>query len=595
MSEAIPVSQPLRTFFSVYRWEIAICLCALLVFLPLLSLSEVFQVSEAREAVVVRTMLETGNYTLPLRHDQLVPSKPILFHWVSALLAKLIGEYSVFVTRLPSALSGIAMLLVLFGTLRRVADVRVAAIAVGILSSSYGFFRLSSDARVDMLFSSLVVAAICYWIVAAQREYCEGKSLRLLSGRDYRVVAFLSGLAVLTKGPLGLVLPGLVLLACLYRLEGGRACLSVFRIDWLVALAVALPWYLLATLSGKDSFFARQIVFENFSRFFGESGIARKPPWFYIGHIFSQAAPWSCIAFFVLLYLIGTRRLQSLVEKFSPLSRERRFAYASFLAWFVSVFIFISLSSGKRRAYLLPVLPAFSALLALAVVDCWDRFEFFRIHIFRGFSRKSIRIFVPLVWTGLLLALAVLVFRLEFLTELFGDSCPNCEVTFRSIVSVINSAPLALVALSVVLNIGFFAFWFLGIRRRSLQFLLLACASGMQFVFWVVVNASLSTKATTHSYKDFAQTLSTQYHGDAVFVKTANDESYESLFYYFPRLFLLHNPKRPLFPEQRYVTRVQYLQKMFGQEKWKNHVDVFLEGGRDVDEDGEELVLFKLR
>jgi 4-amino-4-deoxy-L-arabinose transferase-like glycosyltransferase len=586
---------PVSSFLSSYRWELGLFVFGLAVYLPLLSLSEVFQVSEAREAVVVRTMLESGNYTLPLRHDELVPSKPILFHWLSALLAKLIGVYNVFVMRLPSALAAIATVIVVFKMARRIADVRIAAMTIGVMTTCYGFFRLASDARVDMLFSCFVVSAICYWLVCAHREFCDGRTLCLIPGRDYRIVALLSGFAVLTKGPLGLVLPGLVLLACVWSLEGRRACLSVFRIDWLIAIAVALPWYVLATLSGKDSFLARQIVFENFSRFFGESGIARKPIWFYLEHIFTQAAPWSFFAVLIFLYLLFSRRLSSVVQGFKPLSRERRFAYACFLAWFVSVFILISLSSGKRRSYLLPTLPAFAGLLALVIVDVWDRFDVFRISITQNISRLGIRISVPLCWALLLATLGLIVFYIDNIVRMFAGYCLACEVTLASVQSVILSGLVPIVLLSLSLNFAFFYLWQLGVRRRNPQYLVAAFVCGLQFVFWVVVNVALSTKAATHSYKDFASELARHYQEEPVFVKRQKDESYESLFFYYPRLFLLHNPKRPLFPERNYVTRVNYLEAIYAPVDWADNVDVLLRGGRDVDEEGEELVLFRLR
>jgi 4-amino-4-deoxy-L-arabinose transferase-like glycosyltransferase len=540
-------------------------------------------------------MLESGNYTLPLRHDELVPSKPIMFHWISAFLAKLLGVYSVFVMRLPSALAAITMVVVVFSTTKRIADTRVAALTVGILTTCYGFFRLASDARVDMVFTCFVVSAICYWLVCAHREFRDGRSLRLMSGRDYRYVALLAGLAVLTKGPLGLVLPGLVLLASVWCLEGRRGCISVFRIDWLVAIAVALPWYVLATLSGKDSFLARQIVFENFSRFFGESGIARKPIWFYFQHIFTQAAPWSFFAVMVLVYLLFSRRLASVVNGFKPLPKERRFMSACFFAWFISIFVLISLSSGKRRAYLLPLLPAFSGLLALLMVDAWDRFDTFRIDVVRSITRVGPRVIIPLCWVSMLIALSLLVVRVDYLADMLGEACSACKVTLSSIKSVLLAGLIPILLLSLFLNLAFFYLWFLGIRLRSPHYMLAAFVCGLQFVFWVVVNVSLSTKAATHSYKDFSTELAKHYEEEPVFVKTQKDESYESLFFYYPRLFLLHNPKRPLFPDRRYVTRVSYLEEMFAPRHWEDHVDVLLQGGRAVDEENEKLVLFKLK
>ena len=70
--------------------------------LTFLGAGEIYQVSEGREGVVVDELLRTGEVILPLRHGSIVPSKPMLNHWVSAAAAWLHGTSDEFSLRLPS-------------------------------------------------------------------------------------------------------------------------------------------------------------------------------------------------------------------------------------------------------------------------------------------------------------------------------------------------------------------------------------------------------------------------------------------------------------------------------------------------------------
>src|SRR5512139_4037316 len=60
---------------------------------------------EAREAVLVQAMRAEGNYVLPLRNGDEIPSKPPLFHWLAAAAAALGGGVSELSTRAPSVAS----------------------------------------------------------------------------------------------------------------------------------------------------------------------------------------------------------------------------------------------------------------------------------------------------------------------------------------------------------------------------------------------------------------------------------------------------------------------------------------------------------
>jgi len=133
----------------------------------------------------------------------------------------------------------------------------------------------------------------------------------------------------------------------LYRLCSHRGVI--------LTVLVALSWYVLALVEGGEEFFNRQIMHENLGRFFisGEGGSGhQKPFYYYIPYLFSEGLPWSLFFPFMV------------VEWF----KGRRFADEGFLflaVWTVVVFVFFSLSAGKRAPYILPLYPPLSLLVAL--------------------------------------------------------------------------------------------------------------------------------------------------------------------------------------------------------------------------------------
>src|SRR5216117_2973334 len=93
----------------------AAALVALAVVLAALPIgSDVYEGGEAREGLVVREMLDTGDWILPLWNGSVVPSKPPLFHWLVASSARLTGgQVTVRTLRAPSVvLAGVVVVVV---------------------------------------------------------------------------------------------------------------------------------------------------------------------------------------------------------------------------------------------------------------------------------------------------------------------------------------------------------------------------------------------------------------------------------------------------------------------------------------------------
>jgi 4-amino-4-deoxy-L-arabinose transferase-like glycosyltransferase len=326
--------------------------------LPLLGIVAVWGSSEAREIHVVTSIIQNRNWILPLR-DGIVPSKPIGFHWIAACLSLIVGKTSPALVRLISLLAGFFLVLIAsifaYGiSSRPQAERRTAAFCAGVVTlSSYLWLRMAVDARVDMLFAAWVSAAIC----AGCAAFGFGKVAR----EDNHLMLYPFWIccigAVLTKGPLGLALPVIMVGAVSFVTRGLRRTLRLFLTPhpgWMLFASSVLGWYLLAIQEGGQSFLWRQLLFENLERITGNERMNSEPFWYYVPEFFRVFAPWS---FIVLGLLVWTWWEESRTIRVPTIRNPES---SGFFMMFFGI-AFFSLISGKRSSYLLPLLPVFAA------------------------------------------------------------------------------------------------------------------------------------------------------------------------------------------------------------------------------------------
>jgi 4-amino-4-deoxy-L-arabinose transferase-like glycosyltransferase len=161
----------------------------------------------------------------------------------------------------------------------------------------------------------------------------------------------LVGLGTLAKGPLGILLPGLVIAIFLVLKKRWDLIVKfAFHPGVVLALIVIIGWYGLAITRGGEGFVDRQLLSENVNRFFGGSGHSH-PVYYYLGYLFTLALPWGLFLPFLFwdCFKKGWRD-----------DDDRLFP----VVWFAVMFVFFSFADGKRPVYLLPVYPALALLLA---------------------------------------------------------------------------------------------------------------------------------------------------------------------------------------------------------------------------------------
>ncbi len=299
---------------------------------------------EARYAQAAREILRTNDpITL---HINGVPwfVHPPLYMWLAAVTGWALG-FSEFSARLWSAVFGVVGVLGTYLLGRMLFGVRTAALGAIILMTTFQYFVQAHLAIFDVVLVAFMLLAF-YSILRSLRE----------SNPRLAVWAFVwAGLGTLTKGPIGLLLPGLVVAAFL----GVRGELHRWReIPWHAALGVytgiALPWYLLETIRHGWPFIQAVIGYYTITRFVGvvenQSG-----PWWYYGPVLALGAfPWS--AFLVAMIADHLRRVH---EDGSALV----------LLWCGITLVFYSIAGTKLPNYILPVYP----LAALGIAATWDR------------------------------------------------------------------------------------------------------------------------------------------------------------------------------------------------------------------------------
>lgn len=292
-------------------------------------------------AEIGRAMFVSGDWTIPRRNGEIFLNYGPLFFWAGTLASHLLGGFSEFAFRLPNAFAAIAIVVTTSLVGSRWFGLRAGLWAGLLLLASWEFTWQAIGSRVDMLFALFIGLGIFSYASGAGSE----------SRWTPRVVGFaLLGLAILVKGPLGLLLPGLVLTLWHAGRREWRALLELAPLA-VVAIAVALPWYAASAMSLGTETVIDEFVAQNFGRFGSGARGHDRPPYYYLERIWLDITLWAVLLPFALWWIFKRE-----------VWRDRRVQLA--LWWFGTFFLFLSLAATKRKLYLLPAYPAAVLLLS---------------------------------------------------------------------------------------------------------------------------------------------------------------------------------------------------------------------------------------
>jgi 4-amino-4-deoxy-L-arabinose transferase-like glycosyltransferase len=312
-----------------------------LLYIAFLGLRDVWYPDEPDIAEVARAMFLSGDWISPRRMGEIWVDYPPMIYWAGTMSSHLLGGMSAFSLRLPNAIAAIGIVLVTSATGKRWFDSRTGLWAGFCLLTFLSFVYEANGYRPDVLFTLMITAAMV--------TYAEGGGDR--PRFRLRALAFVFlGLAMLAKGPLGLLLPGLVLVLWLGTRREWRRILELAPLS-LIAVAIYTAWFAAnAQAMGWDRML-HEFYAQNFERFLTSAYRGHAQPWFYfLRNFWPDFAPWSWLFPPAIWWLCRSGRWRNPKVQLA-------------LWWFGTFFVFLSLAATKRQLYLLPAYPAVALLL----------------------------------------------------------------------------------------------------------------------------------------------------------------------------------------------------------------------------------------
>lgn len=350
---------------------------------------------EGRYAEIPREMLVRHDFVTPHLNGIKYFEKPPLFYWLQAGAIKVLNpwiiqaEYALnrsktnhyfapiseWTVRLPNAIMALLGCLLVYASGRVLFERRAGLLSAIILASSLLYFALARMVTLDMTLSVCLSGSLLAFLVASNQSPSLGR--RFLFYSAY----MLAGLAVLTKGLIGIIFPTMiiglwVLLSNQWRLL--KECYFLSGI--LLFLLIVLPWHILVQ-SRNPEFFQFYFIDQQFLRYSTLIAQRYQPDWFFIPIFIAGFLPWVCF-FPQAIVSHFPRNCQQFKEKNN---------YIFLLLWIGIIFIFFSFSHSKLIPYILPIFPGLALLTGHYLSTHWQRFN----------DIKCGYLVVPLLWLGL--------------------------------------------------------------------------------------------------------------------------------------------------------------------------------------------------
>ena len=276
--------------------------------------------------------------------------KPVLLYWLVRAGSALFENPS-FAARFFPALFGclgaIAVYLLAFMGFH---DEKKAFVSSLILLSSGLYIGLSRTLFTDMIFSILILFSLVsfYWGYSRNDKKRAGIILFFV----------FSALAVLTKGPLGFLIPSLIVLTFLLIRKDARFLLCASSLWGLgIFIAAASPWYVFMISTYGASFTHEFFYNDHIRRFLTAEHPGNDTWYFYPSSMIGCMFPWS-------LYVLA-----ALIVLFMRLRRERSVFSIFLLSWIAVVFIIFQSAHSKLVSYVFPAFPALALIAGDYVFD----------------------------------------------------------------------------------------------------------------------------------------------------------------------------------------------------------------------------------
>ena len=407
-----------------------------------------------------RAMSQSGDWITPKVNGILRFDKPPFYYWLMALIYSIPGNQNwdklgSFSARLPSAISSLLLFLTIADTIffyhKKSNNKSYLALvsSLGFALSPLVIIWSRTAVSDSLLCGTIGISLLLFW-----RKFVENNSKSSL------LPWIVLGLAILTKGPVALVIVALTLITFLFTQKDWKRLL--FKIKPLKGLfissLISTPWYFIVFLREGQDFLNSFFGYHNLQRFTSVVNNHSEPWWFFILIMIIGSLPFSIFLFHGVFQTI-----KEFITEHTEESNNENSLYLFALCWFFSILVFFSISATKLPSYWLPATPAAALLIAKSAQTIFYRQRKISIEWF----------FTSLI---LLALFSVLLMSDSWLVLINDPEMPNLanEIIEAGIISKMRVFILTLTIFSV-----FFTFKFI---PKSILFLQILFLSGQFFI-----------------------------------------------------------------------------------------------------------------
>jgi 4-amino-4-deoxy-L-arabinose transferase-like glycosyltransferase len=304
---------------------------------------------EGRYVGVAWEMVRSGNWLVPTLDTLPFFHKPPLFYWLSAGTIATFGNHE-WAARLPTLLAATALVMGLFGFLRRWAGQDTALTALLVIVTMPYFFVAAQFANLDMLVAACITGTILCAadVVLASRHQRRSRALTLAGAYMF------AALGMLAKGLIAIAIPALVVGLWLVSMRNPRLIVHLISRSGLMFFAlIAVPWFALMQ-TWYPGFLDYFLVHHHVERFLSSDFNGKQPYWFYVPLLLVVTLPWSAVLPWALCKASEDK-----------IGRDLR---QLLWIWLTATLAFFSIPTSKLVGYVLPAVPALAVLVALAIV-----------------------------------------------------------------------------------------------------------------------------------------------------------------------------------------------------------------------------------
>lgn len=316
-------------------------------FFILLGARPLFVPDEGRYAEIAREMVMTRDYVTPYLNSIKYFEKPALFYWLESAAIHL-GGLNIWSLRSVNALLGLLGCILTYCTTRQLYDRTTGLFAAFILGTSLLYFVMVHMVSLDLPVTVFLSLTLYAFLLATQETSARTRRLFMWGA------AIAAACAVMTKGLIGIVFPGMIIVAWLTFTNSWAQLKRLYLpSSILIFFLVAAPWHILVGQRNPE-FYYFYFIRQHFLRYTMLKIGHYQPAWFFIPNLILGFFPW--------IVFLPVAIAKTLPRSWQQCQKNKIELF--FILWAALIFIFFSFSKSKLIPYILPVIPPLAILTA---------------------------------------------------------------------------------------------------------------------------------------------------------------------------------------------------------------------------------------